>query len=134
MTDLEKEFEPMSEIERKLYVMWDDMLRTSPLFMGTAKVDRELVIQAMHRAYQMGLDADKWVRVEDGLPDHGILVNGYSHLWEDEDYNPKGIRQCFIDDLSGWTSPVWNNEADCFDTLTSPPTHYQPLPKPPKDN
>lgn len=76
---------------------------------------------------------DKWIRVDADMPPEQTEVFGYSKKWVDEDYNPEGVRTCFYND-GFWFSPVWNNSADEYinDGFNSKPTHWMPLPEPPK--
>jgi hypothetical protein len=74
----------------------------------------------------------KWNKVSDCLPDHGVPVLAFSSTWIDPDFNPRGIRECFIggdgDLLSAW----WDNDMDnwwCDDK--SVPSHWLPFPEPP---
>ena len=43
----------------------------------------------------------------------------YNEKWINEDYNPKGIRIGFLDDVSGWVTAKWCNYHDCYHTRTS---------------
>ena len=54
-----------------------------------------------------------WHKTEEELPEHGFEVIGYSEGWIDEDFNPKGMRVCYLDDF-GWHSAKWNNDQDCW--------------------
>ena len=57
-----------------------------------------------------------WHKTEEELPEHGFEVIGYSEGWIDEDFNPKGMRVCYLDDF-GWHSAKWNNDQDCWDSV-----------------
>jgi hypothetical protein len=63
-------------------------------------------------------------------------VLGYSPKWVDEDYNPEGVRICFINDEGVWSSARWDNEQDRYETepwdsmeiFDNRPTHVMPKP------
>lgn len=57
----------------------------------------------------------KWIALNDQIPEIGIEYLGYNPEWINEDYNPKGVRIWFRDDL-GWYSAKYNNTHDCWDT------------------
>ena len=75
--------------------------------------------------------AEEWISVDADPPPYATIVDGYSSKWVDEDYNPDGVRECFLGN-SEWFSAVWNNEQDCFDTDGSKPTHWRRKPAPPQ--
>lgn len=50
------------------------------------------------------------------LPDHGIEVLGFSPAWIDEDFNPDGVRVCWVDENGNWTSSKWDNDQDSYHT------------------
>lgn len=73
-----------------------------------------------------------WKNVSDiNIPPH-IPVLGFSIEWIDEDFNPDGIRECFIDDDGKWISAKWFDYQDTYtnDERTKP-THCMPLPPKP---
>lgn len=76
-----------------------------------------------------------WIPVEHRKPEVCIPVLGFSEKWKHEDFNPKGVRECFLMDDGLWLSAVWNNEQDCWDTHAHAPpyqpTHWQEIPYPP---
>lgn len=62
--------------------------------------------------------------------DDDIKFLGYSKDWIDLDFNPDGIRECFINGQFGWTSAKWNGCHDCWDNIVdSNPTHVMLFPK-----
>jgi hypothetical protein len=70
----------------------------------------------------------KWIALKDQVPPIGIEYLGFNPEWIDEDYNPKGIRVWFHDDL-GWYSAKYNNTHDCWDTTEEEkPTHWMEYP------
>ena len=86
----------------------------------------------------------KWIDINDSLPDSGVEVLLFNSVWINEDYNPKGIRIGFLDDVSGWTSAYWCNYHDDYHTRISEvdniqfkdnkgenqiPTHWMSLPE-----
>lgn len=75
--------------------------------------------------------AGEWLPIEISKPAPCIVVLGFSADWIDFDYNPAGIRECFMDDMEIWLSPKWNNYQDVYENDVEAPTHWQPLPAPP---
>lgn len=84
-----------------------------------------------------------WKEVNKELPEECVMVLGYSKDWVHPDFNPKGIRECFINSELGsyyWTSSIWNNMNDCWDTSSDiddisnngNPTHWMELPDVPR--
>jgi hypothetical protein len=83
-------------------------------------------------------EQERWISVEERLPENGVAVSGYNKKWIDEDYNPLGIREsvCYGQpSLPVWQSAKWCGLHDEWhnDTETIP-THWQPLPTPPLSN
>lgn len=92
-------------------------------------------------------NCDFWYPTEAEIPERGVEVLGYNKEWEDADYNPDGIRICWIDDDNVWTSAAWCNTMDRWQTLSSdsnneqyapyndyspaPPIYWTPKPKRP---
>lgn len=85
----------------------------------------------------MNICVMNWIPVVKETPPFGAPVMGYSPLWIHEDYNPQGIRECFLRDVDVWLSASWNNEQDTWDTytheITNPnadygPTHWRQRP------
>lgn len=86
----------------------------------------------------------EWINVKDRLPETGIEVLGQSENWIHPDFNLKGIRICFLNEIdSEWTSAKWNNDQDSWHThanwrCESPekqdftPDYWMPLPESPK--
>ena len=83
----------------------------------------------------------KWISVEDELPDDGIEVIGFSEKWIHPDFNPEGTRVCFMSN-GEWISAKWNNDQDSWHTHAEwccgdnggkdfNPTHWQHKPKKP---
>src|SRR6185503_14849050 len=67
-----------------------------------------------------------WVKVENDLPPTCTIVDGFNEIWIDEDFNPEGIRECFLADEGYWTSAEWNNDQDCWDADNKfAPTHWE---------
>ena len=86
----------------------------------------------------------KWISTKSRIPKKGIEVLLFNEKWINEDYNPKGIRIGFLDDVSGWTSAYWCNYHDDYHTRTSDgdnkqfkdfkasnqvPTHWMSIPE-----
>lgn len=85
---------------------------------------------------------NNWISVEDELPkgdleekQNEITVIGFSEKWVHPDFNPLGQRMCCLDDF-GWYSSRWNASNDCYMDVqpdeNDNPTHWMPLPNPPK--
>jgi hypothetical protein len=86
----------------------------------------------------------KWISIKEELPKLGVEAILHNEKWINEDYNPKGIRIGFKDDVSGWVSAYWCNYHDDYHTRTSDaddsqfelfraedniPTHWIEIPK-----
>lgn len=82
---------------------------------------------------------NEWISVEDRLPEEGYEVTGYNKDWVDDDFNPKGQRVCVYLHGIGWLCAKWVDCGDTYITLyeeddkDAAPTHWQPLPEPPKE-
>lgn len=66
-----------------------------------------------------------WINYNEQKPPLGIPVLAYHHLWVDEDFNPKGIREGFLtdnlasdDSTYDFVSAHWWNEQDCYMTIS----------------
>lgn len=75
----------------------------------------------------------KWIDVSGhSLPTPGVEVIGYSKEWVHPDFNPNGVRVCYVSEQGRFTSAYWSNSADEYITDTkSIPTHYCSFPKTP---
>ena len=77
-------------------------------------------------------DADleaRWILVAKDLPPVNTVVNGFNKIWIDEDFNPEGIRECFLHDNEKiWFSAGWNNDCEEWITVESAPTHWMQRP------
>lgn len=68
---------------------------------------------------------DRWTLVSDREPEHQHPVIGYSPHWVDEDFNPDGQRECFVNGEGGWTSAEWHDNQDTYITVDdAEPTHW----------
>ncbi|MEO7046575.1 MAG: hypothetical protein ABI091_14790 [Ferruginibacter sp.] len=85
---------------------------------------------------------DKWIDAKKELPPENTIVHGFNKKWIDEEYNPEGVRSCFMDQDGEWNSAKWDNEQDNWHNESTwaekghywygvAPTHWKPLPKPP---
>lgn len=63
------------------------------------------------------MEKEVWIKVTpDNLPRKGISVLGASKKWIDSDFNPLGIRECFITTNKGkWCSARWNDNFDNYE-------------------
>jgi hypothetical protein len=72
----------------------------------------------------------QWIELHPSRNNQIKKVNfiGFSQCWIHPDFNPDGIRECFVNGDGGITSAYWNNCADeyCTDT-NSRPTHFLEL-------
>lgn len=57
----------------------------------------------------------EWINAGKDLPPNCTIVDGWNKNWIDEDFNPEGIRECFLQDKGGWVSARWNAQHDCWD-------------------
>jgi hypothetical protein len=84
----------------------------------------------------------RWVSINDKKPEQGIEVLFFNERWIDDDFNPKGIRIGFIDDVSGYVTAKWCNYHDeyhtrdsaeddkqfeDFEAINQIPTHWMPI-------
>ena len=67
------------------------------------------------------------------LPPENTVVLGYSPEWVDEDFEPEGVRECFVQNDNEWNSAKWNNDQDTWENEESKPTHWMQRPQPPKN-
>lgn len=79
-------------------------------------------------------EGNVWVDIESDLPPTGTMVDGFNEIWINEDFNPEGIRECFLNDEKYWTSAEWNNDQDTWDADSKfAPTHWKQRIPPYKD-
>lgn len=69
------------------------------------------------------------IQVNEQMPEFGVPVIGYNHQWIDEDFNHRGLRECFIyGDGTQWHTAKWNDGPDCYETTDDDkPTHWSPM-------
>ena len=60
-----------------------------------------------------------WKSIKMGTPEPGIEVLLFNENWKHPDWNPRGIRIGFLDDVSGWVSAYWCNTHDEYHTRDS---------------
>lgn len=65
-----------------------------------------------------------WIDIQNELPPTGEEVVLFSPRWINEDFNPKGVRIGFRDDVSGWVTAHWCNVHDEYHTRTSDRNDY----------
>ena len=63
--------------------------------------------------------SDNMVKLTDKKPQTGVEVILHNPKWINEDYNPKGVRIGFFDDVMGWVSAYWCSYHDCYHTRLS---------------
>lgn len=64
-----------------------------------------------------------WKKVSENKPPYGEHVIGFSRKWIDADFNPKGIRECFLT-YDGWTSAKYLDTQDVYTTCYSEIPEY----------
>jgi hypothetical protein len=85
----------------------------------------------------------KWIKLKKGIEGEnqlrklglleGIPFLGYAQSWENFDFNPEGIRECYYNDDNGIISARWNASEDIWVSQHySQPTHVFCLYKKPK--
>jgi len=69
------------------------------------------------------------IPVDEQLPEFGVPVIGYNREWVDEDFNHRGLRECFIyGDGTQWHTAKWVDGPDCYETTDDDkPTHWAPM-------
>lgn len=87
------------------------------------------------------------IKSEKDYPEKGTEVLLFKKSWINQDYNPRGVRIGYLDDVSGWVSAYWCNYHNAYHTRTSNedndqfedfksinqiPTHWKPLGSSPK--
>lgn len=84
----------------------------------------------------------KWEDAVTNPPPPLTVVLGYNEKWIDEDFEPEGIRECFMSDDGEWNSAVWDNDQDNWHNESTwgdkghpwvgvAPTHWMQRPKAP---
>lgn len=76
----------------------------------------------------------KWNKSEEYLPEQGVEVIGFHPDWIDEDFNPQGVRVCFINDDGNWWQAWWVDYQDSYETYIteSGPSYWVPKPNKPQ--
>lgn len=69
------------------------------------------------------------IPVDEQMPEFGTPVIGYNRQWIDEDFNHRGLRECFIyGDGTQWHTAKWVYGPDCYETTDDDkPTHWAPM-------
>lgn len=80
-----------------------------------------------------------FVQVDKRKPEVGVPVLGYHPEWVNEDFNPTGVCECWIDEDGEWTSAQWDNDQDSYHTHSAfwcknaetpfTPSHWMDKPK-----
>ncbi len=65
---------------------------------------------------------------KENIPPANIPFIGFSKEWIDEDFNPKGTRECFLNGDELYYSPKWCNYHDYWQTVECTPTHFMHIP------
>ena len=73
-----------------------------------------------------------WKQVASGNVPEGVELIGFDHSWINEDFNPDGLRACFLND-GVWISAFWNDYQDTYQNSNDEPFLYRPMPSSPKD-
>lgn len=88
-----------------------------------------------------------WIKTNEDLPPFGTEVLGYHPTWIDDDFNPEGVRVCYLqeqlDEPDLWCIAIWDNDMDnwCnytqlekrYDEQVAAPSHWMQKPTPPKN-
>ena len=67
---------------------------------------------------------EKWIKFTDNLPPIGQPVLAWNHKWIDEDFNPSGIREGFLqdgpceEDRWDFVSAMWCGYHDEYHTIS----------------
>jgi len=73
-----------------------------------------------------------WEEVGTTIHSENSPMLGFSEAWKDADFNPTGIRECFLNGDRTWVSAKWIDYQDCYrEDECSPPTHWREFPQPP---
>lgn len=102
---------------------------------GNVKPHLDVISVARLEEYFEKNPVHDWIPVTKQLPKpEDFEVTGYSKEWIHEDYNPRGIRSCFINgDGTDWVSAKWCNSQDYWHgDDESAPTHWKYIDEPPK--
>lgn len=76
---------------------------------------------------------DNWKPINSFDPNNQQPTLLFNREWIDEDFNPNGVVEGFMGGEGHFIAAVWNDCQDCYETENITPTHWQPLPEPPKD-
>lgn len=73
---------------------------------------------------------DGWRSVRKDPPPQGRQVIGYHPCWIDNDFNPRGIRECFrTGDGTEWINATWVDHQDCYREGYEAPIMWHDYPK-----
>lgn len=99
---------------------------------GAQVCDREAFVTHMRRIQKKQQEiAASWNRTTDKLPPHSKPVIGYSSKWVDEDFNPKGVRECFLTgDGTEWVTALWIDYQDTYSRCDDGPEYWCEYPEP----
>ena len=75
---------------------------------------------------------NNWTPINEKLPEEGTPVLGFSSEWVDEDFNPRGMRECFLNGDGGWISAKWFDYQDTYVNGEGAPEFWMPLPDGPE--
>ncbi len=99
---------------------------------GTDAGPLALTLCEIEQAIWHWRDISDWCCVERNPPSMGDgPVLGFNKEWIDADFNPKGVRECFIyGDGTEWHTAKWNNCSDLWMTTDDDvPTHWMNYPR-----
>lgn len=93
--------------------------------------------------FKAGIEfAQRWIPIEEELPELGVEVLFKNEKWINEDYNPDGVRIGFRDDGAGYVTAYYCSYHDEYHTRNSEedngqfeqakaedqiPTHWRPI-------
>lgn len=72
-----------------------------------------------------------WQSIETA-PKDGTVIRVHCAELLDEDFNKHGSTEAFWQDTEGWKAALWDSDNDAWYAEIIQPTHWMPLPDPPK--